>query len=117
MSMRNACEALRLVGEDGLAVGREDLGDMSVRPPGARDPVAVTVRAGGSAEGQGEAETVGEIDVAAAAERQKDVGKLYRVAMEKRGVFQGVPIEYARAQTDTPSRSGWDHEWKRSTKK
>ncbi|KAI9663346.1 MAG: hypothetical protein M1831_002630 [Alyxoria varia] len=117
MSMRNACEALRLIGEDGLAVLPGE-SEKSVRPAGARDPVAVTVRAQGKEEGEGEERetVVGEIDVAAAAERQKDVGKLYRVAMEKRGVFGGVPIEYARAQTDTPGRGGWDHEWKRSSK-
>ena len=41
-------------------------------------------------------------------------GYLYRVAMEKKGVYglHGVPIEYARAQTDTPARVAWDHDWK-----
>ncbi|KAK4454439.1 hypothetical protein QBC34DRAFT_393435 [Podospora aff. communis PSN243] len=41
-------------------------------------------------------------------------GYLYRVAMEKKGVYglNGVPIEYARAQTDTPPRVAWNHEWK-----
>ena len=40
-------------------------------------------------------------------------GYLYRVAMEKKGVYglHGVPIEYARAQTDTPARVAWDHDW------
>jgi large subunit ribosomal protein L40 len=42
-----------------------------------------------------------------------DEGKLYRIAMEKRGVWQGVPIEYARLQTEWPSRDGWNHEWTR----
>ena len=42
-------------------------------------------------------------------------GYLYRVAMEKKGVYgnNGVPIEYARALTDTPARTPWDHDWKR----
>ncbi|KAF2398369.1 hypothetical protein EJ06DRAFT_497001 [Trichodelitschia bisporula] len=43
----------------------------------------------------------------------KDEGRLYRVAMEKRNIWQGAPIEYARIQTDWPSKSGWNHEWKR----
>ncbi|OQO07905.1 hypothetical protein B0A48_06697 [Cryoendolithus antarcticus] len=40
-------------------------------------------------------------------------GKLYRVAMEKKGIWEGVPIEYARAQVDTPPRAGWNHAWTR----
>ncbi|KAK1759746.1 hypothetical protein QBC47DRAFT_372970 [Echria macrotheca] len=45
----------------------------------------------------------------------RDEGYLYRVAMEKKGVYGlgGIPIEYARAQTDTPAREPWNHEWKR----
>lgn len=41
-------------------------------------------------------------------------GYLYRVAMEKKGVYglHGVPIEYARAQTDTPAKTPWNHDWK-----
>jgi large subunit ribosomal protein L40 len=41
-------------------------------------------------------------------------GYLFRVAMEKKGVYglNGVPIEYARAQTDTPARVAWNHDWK-----
>lgn len=72
--MREACEALRLIGGDGMGGG----------PGGAS--------AGG-----------------------KDVGRLYRVAMEKKGIYglKGVPIEYARAQTDFPRREGWDHGWTR----
>ncbi len=44
----------------------------------------------------------------------KDLGYLYRVAMEKRGVYghHGIPIEYARAQTETPAREAWNHAWK-----
>lgn len=42
-------------------------------------------------------------------------GYLYRVAMEKKGVWGmgGVPIEYGRLQTDTPPKEAWDHNWKR----
>lgn len=100
--MRDACEALRLIGEDGLAVvepGR------AVPPPGARDAKSVTVKGVDGSEL--------EVDVSAAAQRQRDVGRLYRIAMEKKGVWNGVPIEYARAQTDTPPRTGWDHTWTR----
>ena len=45
----------------------------------------------------------------------RDEGYLYRVAMEKKGVYglHGVPIEYARAQTDTPAKVAWNHDWKR----
>lgn len=45
--------------------------------------------------------------------RKKDMGRLYRIAMLKTGLFHGVPIEYARIQTDSPSRDGWNHEWTR----
>jgi large subunit ribosomal protein L40 len=46
---------------------------------------------------------------------QKDAGRLYRIAMEKKGIFKhgGVPIEYARAQTETPAREAWNHGWTR----
>jgi large subunit ribosomal protein L40 len=42
-------------------------------------------------------------------------GYLYRVAMEKHGLYghNGVPIEYARMQTETPARVAWNHEWTR----
>ncbi|VBB76927.1 Putative protein of unknown function [Podospora comata] len=45
----------------------------------------------------------------------REEGYLFRMAMEKKGVYglKGVPIEYARAQTETPARVPWDHEWKR----
>ena len=47
----------------------------------------------------------------------RDQGYLYRVAMEKKGVYglNGVPIEYARAQTETPAKVAWNHDWKRET--
>ncbi|KAG9240770.1 hypothetical protein BJ878DRAFT_270729 [Calycina marina] len=45
----------------------------------------------------------------------KDAGRLYRIAQEKKGIFGhgGVPIEYARWQTDTPGREPWNHGWTR----
>jgi len=45
----------------------------------------------------------------------KDAGRLYRIAMEKKGIFGhgGIPIEYARAQTETPGREAWNHGWTR----
>lgn len=48
-------------------------------------------------------------------EGERKKGRLYRIAMEKKGVFGkgGVPIEYARLQTDTPGEKVWDHEWTR----
>ncbi|CAF9919774.1 MAG: hypothetical protein HETSPECPRED_004117 [Heterodermia speciosa] len=56
-----------------------------------------------------------------------DGGRLYRQAMVRKGIFGGkaqseggvlggnggVPIEYARAQTDGPPRKGWDEGWTR----
>lgn len=46
----------------------------------------------------------------------KDAGRLYRIAMEKKGIFGhgGVPIEYARWQVDMPGKEAWNHEWTRS---
>lgn len=45
----------------------------------------------------------------------REEGYLYRVAMEKKGVYghHGVPIEYARMQIETPAREPWNHGWKR----
>ncbi|ROT41178.1 hypothetical protein SODALDRAFT_113469 [Sodiomyces alkalinus F11] len=45
----------------------------------------------------------------------KGEGYLYRVALEKKGLYglNAVPIEYARLQTETPARIAWDHDWKR----
>lgn len=44
----------------------------------------------------------------------REEGYLYRVAMEKKGIYAAgsVPIEYAKAQTDTPAREAWNHDWK-----
>lgn len=45
----------------------------------------------------------------------KDAGRLYRIAMEKKGIFKhgGVPIEYARHQVETPGHEAWNHGWTR----
>ncbi|KAI0549352.1 hypothetical protein F4679DRAFT_547624 [Xylaria curta] len=45
----------------------------------------------------------------------REDGYLYRVAMEKHGLYghNAVPIEYARPQTETPARQVWNHEWTR----
>lgn len=44
----------------------------------------------------------------------RDQGYLYRVAMEKKGVYgnHGFPIEYARPQVETPPKVAWNHDWK-----
>lgn len=60
----------------------------------------------------------------------KDAGRLYRIALEKGNLYThaGIPIEYARAQTDTPAQvaiglteenrgvktvrsAAWNYEW------
>ncbi|KAJ5095468.1 hypothetical protein NUU61_004824 [Penicillium alfredii] len=47
-----------------------------------------------------------------------DGGKLFRVSMNKKGVFTDLfPIEYGRLQTESPSAEGWNHEWTRPVKK
>jgi len=43
----------------------------------------------------------------------ENVGRRYRECMNKGGVWDGVPVEYARTLVDWPSRDGWNHEWKR----
>ncbi|KAI9892403.1 MAG: hypothetical protein M1814_001606 [Vezdaea aestivalis] len=43
-----------------------------------------------------------------------NMGRVYRRAMEKKGVWGEVPREYAgRLVTDWPSRNGWDADWRR----
>lgn len=43
-----------------------------------------------------------------------ETGRLYRTAMMKdNNVWSVVPIEYARIQTETPPRNGWNHGWMR----
>jgi large subunit ribosomal protein L40 len=48
--------------------------------------------------------------------KKLDAGRLFRVAMEKKGMTRDLvfPIEQ-RIPTDTPGREGWNHEWKRPT--
>ncbi|KAF1959522.1 hypothetical protein CC80DRAFT_302017 [Byssothecium circinans] len=83
MSMRAACEHLRLLDSEGNRVSEAEAG------------------------GQGpDAGTLGV--------RGREVGRLYRAAMVKRGVWGSVPIEYARVQTDFPGREGWNHGWSRN---
>ncbi|KAF2086713.1 hypothetical protein K490DRAFT_43849 [Saccharata proteae CBS 121410] len=48
-----------------------------------------------------------------AAQDDKSRGRLYRAAMMKTDIWHGVPIEYARPQTDYPSKEGWNHGWER----
>lgn len=75
-SMKNACEALRLIDRQGLtAEERSNLGMQEAQA--------------------------------------EEVGKLYRKAMLKTRIWDNIPIEYAKIQTDTPPREGWNHEWKR----
>ena len=83
MSMRSACEHLRLMDVNGNKVSEEEAG--------------------------GQGPDAGRLGV-----RGRDVGRLYRSAMIKRGIWGSVPVEYARVQTDYPSRQGWNHEWTRN---
>ncbi|KAG9205024.1 hypothetical protein B5807_04524 [Epicoccum nigrum] len=83
MSMRAACEHLRLMDSNGNKVSEEEAG--------------------------GQGPDAGRLGV-----RGRDVGRLYRSAMIKRGIWGSVPIEYARTQTDFPSRQGWNHDWTRN---
>ena len=57
-----------------------------------------------------EREKLGEPEVS---DGGRDVGRLYRIAMKKDEVWKGAPIEYARIQTDTPPRDGWNASWTR----
>ncbi|KAF2107893.1 hypothetical protein BDV96DRAFT_588344 [Lophiotrema nucula] len=96
MSMRSACEALRLLDESGNTVSPAEAGGFGP------DPGTLGMRG-------------------------KEVGRLYRQTMSKKGLVGlglevggggkswagGVPIEYARLQTDFPSREGWNHGWTR----
>lgn len=84
--MREACEALRLMDGNGMTV-EDGLLEGDGAPGG---------KSGGKIAGTG-----------------KDVGRLYRIAMEKKGIWDSVPIEYARIQTDGPPKDGWNHEWSR----
>ncbi|KAJ5188540.1 Ribosomal protein L28/L40 mitochondrial [Penicillium cf. griseofulvum] len=47
-----------------------------------------------------------------------DGGKLFRVSMNKKGIFTDMfPIEYARMQTESPPSGGWNYDWKKPGKK
>lgn len=83
MSMRAACEHLRLMDSNGNLVSEAEAG------------------------GQG-------ADAGTLGVKGKEVGRLYRAAMLKRGVWGSVPVEYARAQVDFPAREGWNHGWTRN---
>ncbi|KAI6832393.1 hypothetical protein KC342_g7329 [Hortaea werneckii] len=50
---------------------------------------------------------------AADGEPGKEMGRLFRIAMRKDDVWDGVPIEYARIQTETPPREGFNEGWTR----
>jgi large subunit ribosomal protein L40 len=52
-------------------------------------------------------------NIAALSQPPREEGRLYRIAMLKNGIWKGVPIEYARMQTETPARDGWNHSWTR----
>ncbi|KAF2828310.1 hypothetical protein CC86DRAFT_346441 [Ophiobolus disseminans] len=83
MSMRAACEHLRLMDSNGNRVSEDEAG------------------------GQGpDAGTLGV--------KGREVGRLYRSAMIKRGIWGSVPVEYGRIQTDFPGREGWNHGWTRN---
>ena len=45
----------------------------------------------------------------------KDAGRLYRIALEKKGIYrpEGVPIEYGRGQMETPGKEPWNYDWTR----
>ncbi|KAI9692078.1 MAG: hypothetical protein M1820_009546 [Bogoriella megaspora] len=115
-AMRDACEALRTLGEDGMAytiAAPSNAGSAGTEKgmTGTERVRGVEVVNGKEVEGK----TLEPVVLAGSPEAHggSDIGYLYRRAMEKKGVWQGVPIEYARAQTETPSRDGWDHAWKR----
>ena len=97
--MRGACEALRTLGEDGIAytiAQPPPTNEDGTVPQGPRDSDGLQI-IGGSGKTEG----------------GKEMGRLYRLAMQKKGIWHGVPIEYARIQTYSPARDGWDHGWKR----
>ncbi|KZF19803.1 hypothetical protein L228DRAFT_41244 [Xylona heveae TC161] len=39
--------------------------------------------------------------------------RLFRASQSKKGIWQGVPVEYARLQTDGPPRDGFNEGWTR----
>ncbi|EMF11557.1 uncharacterized protein SEPMUDRAFT_165031 [Sphaerulina musiva SO2202] len=86
-SMARACEALRLIDGDGLTAEEKIKYGQTAAQPG----------------GQGAEED---------GTRSRE-GRLYRIAMLKDDIWKGVPIEYARIQTETPAKEGWNHGWTR----
>lgn len=46
-------------------------------------------------------------------EQSKEMGRLYRLAMRKTGIWDGLPLEYARLQTETPPKNGFNEGWTR----
>ncbi|KAF2717082.1 hypothetical protein K431DRAFT_349869 [Polychaeton citri CBS 116435] len=83
-SMRYACEQLRLIDNNGLTFEERERLGVSHEEASA---------SGGT--------------------KGKEEGRLYRIAMQKKGIWEGVPIEYARIQTETPARDGWNSSWTR----
>ncbi|KAF2453272.1 hypothetical protein BDY21DRAFT_374856 [Lineolata rhizophorae] len=51
-----------------------------------------------------------------AAQQGAGVGRLYRIAMGKQGVWDQVPIEYARVQTEFPAKEPFNEGWRRPRK-
>ena len=49
----------------------------------------------------------------AVAGEKDSTGRLYRIAMLKKEIWAGVPIEYARIQTESPGKEPWNHAWTR----
>lgn len=91
-SMAEACEQLRLI--DGEGMTHEE------RIKYGQKPLTQAKEEGGKGPS--------EEDVFRSRE-----GRLYRLAMKKDDIWDGVPIEYARIQTETPAREGWNHGWTR----
>lgn len=85
--MRAACEELRLLG---IAQQEKKVGLIGQK--------AGTVEVGADKDGN---------------QQDVDVGRLYRVAMVKRGVWGEVPREYGRTMVDWPGKKGWDTAWTR----
>jgi len=119
--MRDACEALRLLDDGGI--------NTLVRPanPSSSSSSSSSIAStttGKNEQGQGEQQQLvlrgGRNEVGGGG---KEVGRLYRLAMLKEGIWGkagrdgrivgGVPIEYARPLVEYPSREGWNHGWRR----
>ncbi|KAK3079159.1 hypothetical protein LTS18_005589 [Coniosporium uncinatum] len=118
-SMRDACEALRLLDEGGI--------NTLVRPSMPSVSSASTA-SGKDGQGQREQQQQQQQLVLRGGRNEvggggREVGRLYRLAMLKEGIWGkagrdgkivgGVPIEYARPLVEYPSREGWNHGWRR----